>query len=102
MRIWRGAVPTSRAAEYLERVTPIALADYRGIAGNRGAWSISRKVGDATEVMTVSVWDSMDAIRAFAGDPPERAKYYDFDPDYLLALAPTVEHWTVHDPADVG
>lgn len=38
MRIWRGEVPADRAPEYLERVTPIALADYRRIPGNRGAW----------------------------------------------------------------
>jgi hypothetical protein len=31
----------------------------------------------------------------FRRDPPERAKYYDFDAEYLLSLAPSVEHWQV-------
>jgi heme-degrading monooxygenase HmoA len=97
LRIWRGETPAARAAEYLQRVTPIALADYRRIPGNRGAWVLSRAAGDVTQVMTVSLWDSMASIRAFAGDHPETAKYYDFDPEYLLRLAPEVEHWEVHD-----
>jgi hypothetical protein len=45
--------------------------------------------------MTLSLWDSMTSICAFAGDPPDRAKYYDFDAEYLLSLAPSVEHWQV-------
>lgn len=96
MRIWRGEVPASRAAEYLERVTPVALADYQRIAGNHGAWVLSRTTGDVTQVVTLSLWESMAAIRAFAGDAPELAKYYDFDPEYLLSLPATVEHWDVH------
>ena len=93
MRIWRGEVSASHAAEYLERVTPIALADYRRIPGNRGAWVLSRSAGEVTEIMTLSLWDSMTSICAFAGDPPDRAKYYNFDAEYLLSLAPSVEHW---------
>jgi hypothetical protein len=46
-------------------------------------------------VMTLSLWESLDSIRAFAGDDLERAKYYDFDPEYLLSLPATVEHWEV-------
>jgi hypothetical protein len=97
MRIWRGEVDTARAAEYLQRVTPVALRDYACTPGYRGAWVLSRPVGAVTQVLTMSLWDSMAAIRTFAGDAPEAAKYYDFDPEYLLALSLTCEHWQVHD-----
>jgi heme-degrading monooxygenase HmoA len=96
MRIWRGEVSADRAAEYLERVTPIALADYKRIPGNRGAWVLSRSAGEVTQITTLSLWDSMTSICAFAGDPPDRAKYYNFDAEYLLSLSPSVEHWQVH------
>ena len=56
MRIWRGEVSADRTPEYLERVTPIALADYRRIPGNRGAWVLSRSAGEVTEIMTLSRW----------------------------------------------
>jgi hypothetical protein len=40
--------------------------------------------------MTLSLWSSLDAIRALAGDSIEATKHYDFDPHYLLELEPTV------------
>jgi hypothetical protein len=47
----------------------------------------------------VSLWDSIDAIRAFAGEPVERARYYDEDPRYLLEFEPTVSHYDVRGAA---
>jgi hypothetical protein len=37
----------------------------------------------------------MDAVRAFAGDDPERACYYPEDHDFLLEFEPTVIHYEV-------
>ncbi len=37
----------------------------------------------------------MDAIRAFAGDDIDQARYYAEDRKYLLALEPTVSHYEV-------
>ncbi len=97
MRSWHGITPTHLANEYLARMTPIALADYRAVPGNLDAWVVSRRDGDVTHVMTLSLWSSLAAIRAFAGDSIEAAKYYDFDSRYLLELEPTVVHWEVQD-----
>ena len=52
--------------------------------GNRGAWMLRRDVGENTEFAMFTLWDSMDAIRAFAGDEPERAVYYPEDEGYLV------------------
>jgi heme-degrading monooxygenase HmoA len=96
MRSWHGRTPTGVAGEYLALMTPRALADYRSVPGNLGAWVLSRRDGDITHVTTLSLWSSWDAIAAFAGTPPDAARYYDFDPRYLLELEPTVTHWEVH------
>ena len=40
-----------------------------------------------------SFWDSRDAIRKFAGDVVEKARYYPEDSKFLLELEPTVEHY---------
>ena len=37
----------------------------------------------------------MEAIRAFAGDDVERARYYPEDREYLLQLEPRVAHYEV-------
>ena len=38
---------------------------------------------------------TISAIRRFAGDDLAKAKYYDFDPDYLIELEPEVFHFEV-------
>jgi hypothetical protein len=43
----------------------------------------------------LTFWDDLDAVRAFAGDPVETAKYYDFDDGFLLEKPPTAEHFKV-------
>jgi hypothetical protein len=50
---------------------------------------------DRADFVFVSLWDSWEAIRRFAGDTPERAVYYPEDSAFLLALEPNVEHYEV-------
>ena len=42
-----------------------------------------------------TLWDDFAAIRRFAGDDFAKAKYYDFDSDFLLELEPDVTHFEV-------
>ncbi len=37
----------------------------------------------------------MEAVREFAGQAVDRAKYYPEDPEYLLELEPNVVHYEV-------
>jgi len=50
---------------------------------------------DRTEFITLSMWDSVEAIRAFAGDEIETAVYYPEDDRYLIERGPTVDHYEV-------
>ena len=54
-----------------------------------------RTEGDVTHFLLTTFWDSVDAIRCFAGDDYERARYYDEDDDYLLEREPSVTHYEV-------
>jgi hypothetical protein len=91
-RRWHGRVPASKAEEYLQLMKDVGLADYRSTQGNRGAWCLHRRYGDTVHVEMFTLWDDFEAIRRFAGDEPTKAKYYDFDPDFLLELEPEVTH----------
>ena len=73
----------------------VALPDYRSTEGNRGAWCLHRRDGDVVHVEMLTFWEDEAAIRRFAGDDVARAKYYDFDADYLLELEPGVAHYGV-------
>jgi len=92
-RMWHGIVPLDKADEYLQLMRSVALPDYRGTPGNLGAWALRRIDGDVAHFVMQTRWESVDAIRAFAGDDVERAKYYDFDERFLVELEPTVQHF---------
>lgn len=92
-RIWHGMVPNEKASEYLRRMRTIALPDYRSIRGNRAAFVLRRAEGNVTHFITLTFWDSEEAIREFAGENIDAAKYYDFDADFLLELEPHVKHY---------
>jgi heme-degrading monooxygenase HmoA len=40
-------------------------------------------------------WDSLEAIKAFAGPNYEKAVYYSEDQKFLLAMEPRVRHYEV-------
>jgi heme-degrading monooxygenase HmoA len=94
-RIWRGRTLVTRSDDYLAFLKDTGLADYRATAGNRGVLVLQRESNGAAEFTLLTLWDSMEAIRRFAGDKPERARYYPEDLDYLLELEPFVEHYEV-------
>ena len=94
-RRWVGVVKPDRAEAYVDYLKATGLADYASIPGNRGVYLLQRTVEAGIEFTTLSVWDSMDAIRAFAGDRPELARYYPEDDGYLLWREELVEHFEV-------
>jgi heme-degrading monooxygenase HmoA len=99
VREWSGTVRAADAAEYLELMRQHAVPDYEAVPGNRGAQVWHRPDGDGTvRFTTVSWWDSLDAVAAFAGDDVERARYYDFDERFLVDRGPRVRHHEVADP----
>ena len=97
-RRWHGRVPIEKAVNYLELMKTVGLPDYRSTKGNRGAWCLHREEGEVVHVEMFTLWEDMEAIRRFAGDELTRAKYYDFDPDFLLELEAEVTHFEVIEP----
>jgi hypothetical protein len=95
-RIWRGKTPAAKAQAYLELMRAVALPDYRSTPGNLGAWCLHRVEGDVAHFEMLTIWTSVDAIRAFAGDDVERAKYYDFDDEFLLEKPERVVHFEAY------
>jgi heme-degrading monooxygenase HmoA len=95
-RMWRGWVATEKAAAYVDYVTATGLTGYRETPGNRGAQLLTREVGGGrTEIVTLSWWDSLDDVRAFAGDDVAVARFYPEDDEYLVDRETTVSHFEV-------
>lgn len=95
-RIWHGRTATAKADDYLAFLQRRALPDYRSTPGNRAAFILRRRVGDVTHFTTLTHWESLQAIEAFAGVDIARAKYYAEDSQFLLEFEPAVQHFELY------
>lgn len=94
-RSWDGLTPVEEADAYADYVRSTGFRDLRATSGNRGVYVLRRREGERARFRVLSLWDSMEGIRRFAGDDPERARYYPEDERFLDALTPNVEHFEV-------
>ena len=95
VRTWHGQVPSTKALRYREFLNTRAIRDYRSNAGNISVHILERKDGEITHFSTLTFWESIESIRAFAGEIIETAKYYPEDKDFLIEFEPTVLHYEV-------
>ena len=94
-RIWRGATRVDDAEAYLEYLDRTGHAEYRRIAGHHSTITLRRLHEGRAEFVVVSFWDSLDAIRAFAGTDVDRAVFYPEDDRYLIEREERVAHFDV-------
>jgi heme-degrading monooxygenase HmoA/uncharacterized damage-inducible protein DinB len=94
-RSWDGLTRADEAETYAEYVRRTGFLDLVATSGNRGVYLLRRQEGAETRFRVLSLWDGMEAIRRFAGDDPERARYYPEDRRFLKSLPPNVEHFDV-------
>ena len=94
-RMWRGLVRRDDADAYAEYIGSTGMAEYRSTPGNQGAWMLRRDDGDHSEIVTFSLWDSRDSIRAFAGDDIDQAVFYPEDDRFLIERDLRVRHYEV-------
>jgi heme-degrading monooxygenase HmoA len=94
-RTWRGAVRRTDADAYADYMQGTGVAGYRATPGNRGAWMLRRDLGELTEFVMFTLWDSLDAVKAFAGEDYETAVFYPEDDRFLVERDLTCTHYEV-------
>jgi heme-degrading monooxygenase HmoA len=72
-RIWRGQAATHNAPRYRQHAIQHVFPDLASIPGHRGAYLLTREERGEVEFLAVTLWDSIDAIKTFAGEDPETA-----------------------------
>jgi heme-degrading monooxygenase HmoA len=92
-RIWHGVTTAAKSEEYLNYLNRTGIPDYRATPGNQGAFVMRRLEGEQAHFLTLSLWNSIESIKRFAGDDYERARYYPEDREFLLEFEPTVQHY---------
>jgi heme-degrading monooxygenase HmoA len=94
-RLWRGRTRAADADRYVNYLRETGVREYRAVPGNAGVRILRRTAEGEAEFLVLSFWDSLDAIRGFAGDDLERAVYYPQDEAFLLEKEPGVRHYEV-------
>lgn len=94
-RHWTGETLESDADTYGRYLEETGVKDIRATEGNQGVWLMRRVREGKAEFMVLSLWDSLESIKAFAGHDYEKAVYYPEDKKFLLSLSPYVSHYEV-------
>jgi heme-degrading monooxygenase HmoA len=94
-RIWRGAVQRSDADGYERYMEATGVPAYAATPGNRGVWMLRRDTAERTEFVMFTLWESLDAVKAFAGDDYETAVFYPEDERFLVERDLTATHYAV-------
>jgi heme-degrading monooxygenase HmoA len=95
-RIWHGWAPQETAADYQHHYESEVNEHLRAVSGFRGARLLRRDDGQEVMFTSITYFESLDAVRAFAGADYERAVVED-------AARRALSHWddrvTHHDVA---
>src|SRR3954451_21072095 len=94
-RMWRGAVRVGDGDAYAAYMQRTGVAGYASTKGTLGVWMLRRDVGELTEFVMFTLWESIDAIKAFAGDEYETAVFYPEDDRFLVERDLVATHHTV-------
>lgn len=97
-RLWHGVTPVSCADEYVQYLSETGVRGVHATPGNQGVLVLRRTDEAHADFLFTSFWESWDAIRRFAGDDVERARYYPRDQEFLVTLEPGVTHYEVVRP----
>jgi heme-degrading monooxygenase HmoA len=94
-RSWRGTTRAEDADAYVEYLERTGFSEYRRTPGNRSVLGLRRIVNDRAEFLLISLWDSEEAIRNFAGEDIEKAVFYPEDERFLIERDNNVSHYEV-------
>jgi heme-degrading monooxygenase HmoA len=94
-RIWKARALPDDVSGYLRHFRESVQPEIAGIEGHEGALVLKRDAGEHVELTVVTLWKSMAAIEAFAGNPNDRAVVEPAAQAVLIDYDRTVQHFQV-------
>jgi len=93
--VWRGRTLASKADEYARYLDDSGVAKILATRGNLGVTILRREEKGETEFLVMSFWESIEAVRRFAGRDYGKAVILPRDREYLIRVEPNVVHYEV-------
>jgi heme-degrading monooxygenase HmoA len=91
LRMWKARCAADQSAAYIEHATKKVFPAIRTIEGHRGEYLLRRAVEGEVELVVLTLWDSMESVKKFAGAEPDKAVV---DPEARAVLTSFDEHVT--------
>src|SRR5262249_53862396 len=96
VRVWKGYGTAEGVDQYCrEHFAKTVLPELQTLTGFHDANVLVRSLPDTTEVVVATTWESIDAVRAFAGDQHERAVVEPIVRDLLERFDDDVKHFSL-------
>ena len=70
--MWKARSTAGGAADYIRHATTKVFPKIRAIEGHKGEYLLRREVEDNVELIALTLWDSIEEIRKFAGPEPNK------------------------------
>lgn len=94
-RIWRGEALPEKAEAYHRFVTGHVFTAIAALKGHRGAYLLRRETNGRVEFLAVTLWDSLESVRAFAGETLDAAVVEPEARAVLSAFDDFVHHYEI-------
>ena len=94
-RVWRGCALREKVGDYLEHLQKMVFPELLQIDGYRGAYVLRRDLTDSVEINVQTLWESMDAIRSFAGQDISAAVVAPAARPFFRSYDSTVTHYEI-------
>jgi len=95
LRAWRGYAAPGHGEAYPHHLLESIQPKLTALAGFRGLYLLRRAGTNEIEYQVLTLWESMDAIHAFAGSTPDRAAVEPEAKAALVRYDTTVQHFEV-------
>lgn len=94
-RLWSAHTTPARAPAYADHLRTHVLPAVQRLEGYAGAQLLERAASGSTEILVITYWRSLDAVRAFAGADLEQAVVAEEAAALLTDFDPRVQHYEV-------
>jgi len=99
-RVWKGWTEPERADKYERVLREMVYPGLRRMAGYRGGYILRQDGARETECVTVNLFESLEAVKAFAGPDHETPVFEPEARRLLSRVEPIVRHYDVRSMPD--
>ena len=95
-RHWKGIAKKERANEYVAHLLNDTFEEIKKIKGFISASVLKRDLSEGVEFLIITEWETLDAIKQFAGEKIEIAVVPELVRDIMVKYDENVSHYEVN------